>query len=88
MQWTKGRFIASKKYNNTLYFGRQILSRHCYSAEFIVVAKEVQARNTLAQKAKQLLNTEFTSVRGHIKLLFTGTGPGLSGDAYDAKRKR
>lgn len=44
-------------------------------AEFIVVTKDVQARNTLAQKAEQLLNTEFTNVRGHIKLLFTGTGP-------------
>jgi len=44
-------------------------------AEFIVVAKDVQARNTLAQKAEQLLNTKFTDVRGHIKLLFTGTGP-------------
>ncbi|HMM23122.1 MAG TPA: efflux RND transporter permease subunit, partial [Selenomonadales bacterium] len=41
-------------------------------AEFIVVAKDVQARNALAQKAEQLLNTEFTGVQGHVKVLFSG----------------
>ncbi|BBB93351.1 cobalt-zinc-cadmium resistance protein CzcA [Methylomusa anaerophila] len=41
-------------------------------AEFIVVAKDVKARNELAQKAEQLLNTEFTSVQGHVKVLFGG----------------
>ena len=41
-------------------------------AEFIVVAKDVQARNELAQKAEQLINSEFTSVHGHIKVLFNG----------------
>ncbi|SFL99758.1 efflux RND transporter permease subunit [Pelosinus propionicus] len=41
-------------------------------AEFIIVAKDVQARNELAQKTEQLLNTEFTDVQGHVKILFNG----------------
>ncbi len=41
-------------------------------AEFIIVAKDVQARNALAQKAEQLLNSEFPGVRGHVKVLFSG----------------
>lgn len=41
-------------------------------AEFIIVAKDVQARNALAQKAEQLINTEFTGVQGHVKVLFNG----------------
>ena len=41
-------------------------------AEFIIVAKDVQARSALAQKAEQLINTEFTGVQGHVKVLFNG----------------
>jgi multidrug efflux pump len=41
-------------------------------AEFIVVAKDVQARNALAQKAEQLISTKFTGVQGHVKVLFNG----------------
>lgn len=41
-------------------------------AEFVVVAKDVQARSALAQKAEQLITSEFTGVQGHVKILFNG----------------
>lgn len=41
-------------------------------AEFIVVTKDVPARNALAQKAEQLISSEFTNVQGHVKVLFSG----------------
>lgn len=41
-------------------------------AEFIVVAKDIQSRNELAQNLNQLLNSDFPSIHGHVKVLFSG----------------
>ena len=41
-------------------------------AEFIVVAKDGQARNELTQTVEEIINSEFTSVHGHVKVIFNG----------------
>ena len=40
--------------------------------EFIIVAKDAKARDALAQKVNHLLNEEFSSVRGHTKVIANG----------------
>ncbi|HML34673.1 MULTISPECIES: efflux RND transporter permease subunit [Sporomusa] len=41
-------------------------------AQFIIVAKDVEARKTLNHKLEQLFNEQFENVRGNIKLIQTG----------------
>ncbi len=41
-------------------------------AQFIFVAKDLQARDQLNTKITQILNNEFSEVRSHVKLLQTG----------------
>ena len=41
-------------------------------AQFVIVAKNVAAREELKQKVNQLFTDDFANVRGHVKLLQTG----------------
>ncbi|GMB01519.1 efflux RND transporter permease subunit [Pelosinus sp. IPA-1] len=40
--------------------------------EFIIVAKDAKAREALAQKVNKIINEEFSSVRGHTKVIANG----------------
>jgi Cation/multidrug efflux pump len=46
-------------------------------AQFVFVAKDLQARNELTQKVRELLSTEFPNVRGNVKVIKLGPS-----DAY------
>ena len=42
-------------------------------AQFILVARDVDSRDKLAEQARKLLNSEFPNVRGNVKFLRTGS---------------
>jgi multidrug efflux pump subunit AcrB len=62
-------------------------------AQFIIVSKDVKARNELTKKAHELFATEFANVRGNTKVIKTGPSDSypvmlrISGPDHDKVRK-